>query len=114
MRSELYETQWLDNLVKESLRRHGVDTLGYATAVQSRLAIGAQRYGDSDFMSKDVIRELLEETPDVGAYALLETQKLNLGDSSEDGVHHALFECALAGAQADYWARTAARLLVAP
>src|SRR5450755_1283042 len=78
-----YETIFFQQLQDAVERHFGVDARPYIRVVQARLAIGAERYGDEDFMSKDVVEQLLEETPDVTAYCLLETQKL-LGSPEDD------------------------------
>lgn len=48
----------------------------YVRAVRDRMQVGAERYGDNDFLTKDNLKEALEETPDVMGYALLECQRL--------------------------------------
>jgi hypothetical protein len=76
--------------------------------VQDRLALGAERYGDDNFLKVDVVKELLEETPDIGAYCVLEAQKQVNGDVDDSKAWH-LLEAAIHGAAADYHARMARR-----
>jgi len=106
-RSVAYEAQFLDNVERESLRRYGVDVVGYRRSVEERLRIGALRYGDLDFLQKDMCRELLEETPDVASHALLETQKRLASGVEDDGRLFHLFEVSVHGAMADWHARQA-------
>lgn len=114
MRGPFYERRFLDEVESEASRRYNIDARGYRERVEARLAVGAERYGDDDFMGKDVVTELLEETPDVAAYALLEAQK-TLADPNDDGDRvHWLFEAAVAAAYADHCARMArSRAIVA-
>jgi hypothetical protein len=105
-----YEEAFLENVCREASRRFGMDCAGYKLAVKRRLELGAERYGDMDFMTKDNMRELLEETPDLAGYALLEAQKtlrLNLDDDEQRAWH--LFEASVYGAAADHHARLALR-----
>lgn len=49
----------------------GVDCSAYVRRVEIRLRLGARRYGDDIHDGRDLLAELLEETPDVAGYALL-------------------------------------------
>ena len=102
------ERRLLDGLVRSARRRFGVDCRAYPAAVEHRLAIGADRYGDDAFLRRDNLAELLEETPDVAGYALLELQRL-AGAPVE--VRDDLLRAALLGAVADHYARRARRRL---
>lgn len=107
-RDVLYEEAWLRRLEEEALRRYGTSAQRFIRSIRARLDIGKDRYGDDDFLSKDLMVELLEETPDVAAYCLLETQKENsLGRDDHQDKHYHLFEAALHAAAADYHARMA-------
>lgn len=103
-RDLLFEKEWLDRLGLEIERRYGHHPAIFTRSILERLSIGAERYGDDDFAGKDVIMEALEETPDVAAYALLETHKRNGED--RHGQHH-LFEAAVCAALADWHLRRA-------
>lgn len=83
IRSSGYEQAFLDDIQFAAERRHGVPTDGFTNHVKARLAMGAGRYGDEAFLSKDVLRELQEEAWDMAAYALLEAQK-RLADGDQD------------------------------
>lgn len=83
--------------------------IAYVQRVADRLATGAERYGDASYLTKDVISELLEETPDVGGYAALETQKQMRDPRGRDQVIFWLREAAIHGAMADHAALMAAR-----
>lgn len=48
----------------------------YARAVRERLAMGEHRYGPENYLRIDGLTEASEETSDLGAYLLLELQKL--------------------------------------
>ncbi len=104
-----YERTFLKEVAAAVTTRYGVDVDYYAARVEHRLEIGAERYGDSSFTEKDIVPELLEETPDVAAYALLEVQKGLADPDEQDNRGHWLFECAVAAAWADYCARQARR-----
>ena len=104
-----YEREWLDQVEAEAQRRFNVDTRGYRNRVEHRLAVGADRYGDASFLDRDNMVEILEETPDVAGYSLLETQKI-LGDPTADGTRaYHLFQASVLTAAADWHARQAAR-----
>lgn len=107
-RDAMYEETWLAEVERQAERRFGIPDNGYyAKRVQHRLAIGAERYGPDNYLTADCIKELLEETPDVGAYSLLEVRKrLAVAVVDEDHAWH-LFECAVGGAYSDHHARMA-------
>ena len=102
-----YEQIFFQQLADAAERQFGIDARAYIRVVQARLAIGAERYGDDDFMDKDVVEQLLEETPDVTAYCLLETQKMLGSPEDDEGRAFHLFECAKHAAAADWHARQA-------
>ena len=103
------ERDLLDAIAHRARRHFGVNCHAYVRRVQLRLRVGAQRYGDNLHDGRDLIGELLEETPDVAGYALLELQRL--GDQAPAGVRDDLLRAAMCGAVADYYARRAARRL---
>ena len=103
-----YERIFFDQLHSAVERRFGVDATGYINTVKARLTLGSERYGDDDFLSKDVVEALLEETPDLAAYALLETHKMLMDPLEDEGYAFWLFETAVAGAWADVCAKRAA------
>jgi hypothetical protein len=102
-----YERIWFEQLADAAERQFGVNIGAYIPAVRERLRIGAERYGDDDFLGKKVIEQLLEETPDVAAYCLLEIQKMLLRNEDDEGKMFHLFECAKHAAAADWHARQA-------
>lgn len=102
-----FERALLRVIVTRAERYFGVDCRPYIRRVQLRLRIGAQRYGDNLHDGRDLIGELLEETPDVAGYALLELQRLD--GRAPEGVRDDLLRAAMLGAVADYYARRAAR-----
>lgn len=99
----------LDAAARVAHRIFGVDARPYVGAVEERLALGAERYGDDASLDRDNLVELLEETPDVAAYALLELQRLG-GKESEE-VRDDLLRVVLLGAAADFYARRVRRRL---
>lgn len=106
-RDSEYERIFLDQLVKDAHRRHGVDVGPFTVAVRERLNKGESRYGDR-FLDEDNHSQIAQEAPDVVGYALLEIQKINHFDLPvRDGVFHHLYEAALAAAVADWHARQA-------
>lgn len=71
-RNKHYERGLLD----VAARRARVDATAFIEVVMARLELGAQRYGDNDYLSKDCFTAALEESPDHAAYLALESQKL--------------------------------------
>lgn len=106
-RDRAYEAEFLENVERKALERFGVNVAGYRISVERRLEHGAKVYGDLDFLDKDMVRELLEETPDVASHALLEAQKRLARGAEDDEKLHFLFDAAVYGAMADYCARRA-------
>lgn len=106
-RNREYERTFLENVEREAQRRFGVNVVGYRLSVERRLELGAERYGDLDFLSKDMIRELLDETPDLASHAVLEIQKRLANGLEDDERFHHLFEASVHGALADWHARQA-------
>lgn len=104
-----FEAKYFADISREVERRFGVVVIAYVQRVADRLATGAERYGDASYLTKDVISELLEETPDVGGYAALETQKQMRDPRGRDQVIFWLREAAIHGAMADHAALMAAR-----
>lgn len=103
------ERRLLEAIVARARLRFGVRCGPYTAAVQRRLELGAERYGDDAFLTRDNLAELLEETPDVAGYALLELQRL--AGRAHPGVRDDLLRAALCGAVADHYARRARRRL---
>lgn len=103
------ERTFLANAITEAARL-GVDAVGYDDAVLERLELGALRYGGDAFLERDNLVELLEETPDVAGYALLELQRLGARERLDGDVAQALLKAAVHGAIADHYARQARRL----
>lgn len=83
MRNPAYERRVLAEVTERAERQYSIEAPGFADQVLARLALGARSYGDQDFMSKDVMRELREEAWDAAAYSLLEAQKLIELDDDE-------------------------------
>jgi len=107
MRDLLFEDAFLNEVVKETARRAGIMVEAYSDAVRRRLTLGADTYGDNDYLSKDNLAEALFEGPDLAAYAMLELQKLNRSSGEHEGVHHHLFEASVHAAIADWHTRRA-------
>jgi hypothetical protein len=99
------ERELLKAIVRLSRRMFGASDPTYVQAVEERLVIGAERYGDTAFLGRDNLAELLEETPDVAGYALLELQRLDGRGGTQ--VRDDLLRVAVCGAAADYYARRA-------
>ena len=106
-RDQAYEFQFLHESASAAERAHGVDAEGFPERVLNRLEIGASRYGDNDFLSKDVLIEALEEAWDLAAYAVLEAQKMvAAGEDGQDKAFH-LYEMAKLAAAIEWHARQA-------
>lgn len=108
-RNPKLERRVLSAIARHGRRRFGVDCQPYVAAVERRLKVGANRYGDDAFLGRDNLAELLEETPDVGAYSVLELQRL--AGSAHPEVRDDLLRAVLLGAVADHYARRARRRL---
>jgi len=107
-RNPEYERTVLMESVARAERRYAIEVPGFADRVRARLDLGARSYGDQDFMSKDVMRELREESWDAAAYALLEAQKLiALNDDDLDARMHHLAEIIQIAALLDWHSRQA-------
>lgn len=108
-----FESRFLADAVELAQRLHGIANLAYPQRVNDRLAIGRARYGDGAFLGKDNITEVLEETPDLAAYAMLELQRIrSLGHFDKySEVRLDLVAVAAYGSIADWYAiRAGARL----
>lgn len=105
-RDPALERRLLEQVVRAARLHFGVNCLPYVGAVERRLVLGAERYGDDLHDGRDLMGELLEETPDVAGYALLELQRLGGEDRHIRGD---LLQVAMLGAVADHFARRARR-----
>lgn len=82
----------------------------YTRKVSERLAIGEERYGGTEFLSRDNLVEVADETPDVAAYGLLEVERLQregLDEQAVSEVRSALVTAAAYTAIADEYVRVA-------
>jgi hypothetical protein len=70
-----FETETLKVAGELCERVHGKQPLHYARVVVARLEQGEQEYGHA-YLDRDNIAEACEESPDIGAYLLLELQRL--------------------------------------
>jgi hypothetical protein len=78
------------------------------------MRVGREVYGDDAFMGKDNIAEVMEETPDIAGYAVLELQKqrnLGLPSAVFEDVRLDLVAASAYGAVADWYAQRAGRRL---
>ncbi len=106
-RDGAYEQSWLDHLERRVAALYDEPIRPLLRTVVSRLEIGRERYGDDDFLDKDMVREALDETADVIAYMLLESEKrIAAGDPA--GLTD-LEQAAIHAAMADVYVRRAAR-----
>jgi hypothetical protein len=82
----------------------------YRRKVTERLAVGDERYGPTEFLNRDCLVEVEEETPDVSSYGLLEVERLQregLDDEAFQEVRSALVTAAAYAAIADEWVHIA-------
>lgn len=93
----------LEATVRRAGMRYEVDCRSYTAAVEKRLELGAERYGDS-FLGTDTLRELREEAHDLSGWSLLALQS---PEASDPTVFEALRQVMLHGALADHHARRA-------
>ncbi len=91
--------------VRAARRDYSLSCGPYIAAVEERLQLGAERYGDDAYLRRDCLRELLEETPDVAGWALLALQCPV--EAADPTVFEALRQVMLHGALADHHARRA-------
>lgn len=109
-----YEAAFLSDALEMATRITGIANYTYPTMVNHRLSIGRARYGDADYMTKDNLQEVREETPDIAAYAVLELQKqrrLGLDPDVLADLRLDLVAAAAYGAIADWFAQRATLLL---
>ncbi len=115
-RDPAYERAFLDDVEYLVAQIQGLsyqpEDKAYARKVVARLNLGAQRYGDLAYLTRDNLAEVEEETPDVAAYAVLELQRLRVSDPSVvDEVRADLVTAAAYAAIADGFVRRARRKL---
>lgn len=113
-RDLLYESSFLYDALEMCQRLTGITNPSYPAQVFDRLAVGKARYGDGDFLTKNCIDEVREETPDLAAYAMLELQRqkhLGLDADTLASVRLDLVAVSAYGAVADFYAQRAARRL---
>lgn len=109
-----FEAGFLNRAVEVAQRMTGISNPAYGQLVADRLEVGRQRYGDGDFLSKDNLLEVREETPDIASYAMLELRKqqiLGLDQGTYDELELDLVAAAAYGAVADWYAQRASRRL---
>lgn len=89
----------------EIAQRHGWPLTGaWARAVRERLEMGEAEYG-TRALERDNLEDILEETPDLGSWPVLELQRLVLQDAASlDGDRLDLLAIAAHGAAAHYYA----------
>lgn len=108
------EQEFFAEAVNVAQRVAGVYNPGYITRVMERLAIGAERYGDNAFMETDVLQEVLDETPDIAGYGVLELHKqraLGLDQNKYAELYQDLLAAASYAVVADWYANRAKRRL---
>jgi hypothetical protein len=114
-RDRAFEDQFFADVVLTAHRLTGITNDSYPGRVQHRMRVGREVYGDDAFMAKDNIAEVMEETPDIAGYAVLELQKQkNLGQIAPDvfeDVRLDLVAASAYGAVADWYAQRAGRRL---
>lgn len=109
-----FERAFIRDVLVTAGRLTGIYHPRYANSVFQRLAVGRLRYGDGDYLTKDNLQEVREETPDVATYAMLELQKqrrLGLDDTTFQELRLDLVAAAAYGSVADWYAQRASRLL---
>lgn len=106
-RDPSYEEIWLDNLERRVSALYDEPVRSVLRKVVERLEIGRERYGDTDFLDKDMVAEARDETADVIAYMLLESEK-RIAAGEPVGLHD-LEQAAIHAAMADVFVRRAAR-----
>lgn len=108
------ETRFLDEVVETAQRLTGIFNPSYPLAAIHRLDVGFRRYGVGDYLLKDNLKEVREETPDIATYSVLELTKqkrVGLQDDKFNDLWLALVACAAYGAVADYYAQRATEIM---
>ena len=110
-RDGAWEAEFLGRVVETAQRLCGNASYAYPARVGRRLAEGQALYGD-EWRDKDCLAEVLEETPDLAGYGMLEIQRLR-AQGADPGliadVELDLLAVAAYGCIADYFALRAAR-----
>lgn len=114
-RDRAIESAFMDDVERLVVQMRGMSYSagamdGYRRKVTARLAIGDERYGPTEFLNRDCLVEVEEETPDIAAYALLEIERLEregLDDEAFHEVRSALVTAAAYAAASDEWVHIA-------
>lgn len=104
-RDEHLEDEFLALVVELAERKEGVRCDSFIRRVKDRLSLGDRTYGDG-FLTRDNIRELAEEPPDIPGYGVLELRKLQVAgvDGDDYAADHAdLLAAAVHAALADWY-----------
>lgn len=111
MRNEAFEEQFLRGALANA---HVYDDV-FVHEVLSGLRIGAERYGDNAFVTRDNFREARDEARDLAAYCLMEYERLNATEpreeSAADMARDYLGQVVVLAAQADLMLRLAGELV---
>jgi hypothetical protein len=114
-RDRQVEREFMDDVQKLVVQMRGMSYSAgafdaYRRKVTERLAVGDERYGPTEFLRRDCLVEVEEETPDVSSYGLLEVERLQregLDDEAFHEVRSALVTAAAYAAIADEWVHIA-------
>lgn len=111
-RDLVFEAKFLADVVEAAGRLGGITNNSYPPSVERRLAVGRERYGDGNFLDKDNLQEVLEETPDIASYSMLELERLlrlGIDDEIFDEMYLDLVAAGAYAALSDHYARRAMR-----
>ena len=109
MRDLAYEQQFFKNLEETVAARSGMNAIPLVHLIEKRMAMGAEQYGDSTFLTddRDLQHEAREELADAIAYCLFSVQRLMAtGEDHAEAVHH-LFESSVLICSAEAHVRAA-------
>ena len=109
MRDLAYEAVFFKNLTDAVASRSGMDAGPLVLLVERRIAMGAEQYGDSSFLTddRDLELEAREELADGIAYSLFSLQRLlATGEDHSEAIHH-LFEASVLMCSAEAHVRAA-------
>jgi len=98
----------LEAIGRPARRRFGADSRRFAEAVRRRLRAGDKRFGAA-FLDRDNVSEALEEAWDLGAYVILELDRLKRDGRLTAAVRDDLLRALLLAAAADHYLRRAGR-----
>ena len=103
MRDLAYEQQFFKNLEETVAARSGMNAIPLVHLIEKRMAMGAEQYGDSTFLTddRDLTQDTREELADAIAYVVMKLHQIMAAGQDESLVVAELFEAAICVCMAD-------------